>query len=172
MKNKISIVIIIIFCLFTSSVGFNSAKADYREINPSNFAKEKTATLFLSDPQIISGGKYSMKLMVDTGGQSANAILSSLNFPKNEINAEGINIENSVCGYFIENDFDNEQGDLNIVCGKPYPGFSGTAEVAEIVFTKKTFGLSRFIFSSATVLANDGYATNILLEAKDKNISF
>jgi hypothetical protein len=179
MKNKISI-IIIIFSLFISSVGLNAAQAEYRTADPANFAKEKTAVLFLSDLTQISDDKYKIKLMIDTGSQSVNALLASLNFSGEIINIEEINIEKSICDLFIENSFDNEQGVLNITCGKPYPGFNETAEVAEITFSTlapQPFGtmeptVAGFTFSDAMVLANDGYGTDILLGAKNSKIYF
>jgi len=170
MKNKISTTIIIIFSLFVSVLGPNTAWAEYRVIDPSNFAKEKTAVLFLSEALELPDGRFKIKLMVDTGGQSANALLASLHFSNDIINIEELNIDNSICDLFIENAFDNEQGFLNIICGKPFPGFNESSEVAEITFTKKIAGETNFIFTEAMILANDGYGTDILLEAKDKNI--
>jgi len=172
MKYKISTAIIIISSLLVSVFVFGGGivRAEYREIDPANFAKEKSAVLFFTEPIGTIDGKYKTKLMIDTGGQSANAIFAELNFPIRSLRAESLDTDNSICDFFLEDSFNNEQGTMNIACGKPYPGFNGVAEVVEITFSTIEPTIASFDFTDAMVLANDGFATNILKKTEDKVI--
>ena len=128
-------------------------------------SQEKTAILKLEEKATSTD-----HLIINIGlnpGQSINAVWSSLEFATTSLFVEKINLENSFCDLFIMNSFDNINGTIDIMCGKPFPGISTSSTVAEITFKKLKKQTSALSFSdNSLVLANDGYGTNVLLRTE------
>jgi hypothetical protein len=165
--NKNSIIFFLIIAIIFGFSG-NKARADYRPV----FSKytEKTAVLYMEGNNEMTDGKVHIKIMADPGSQSMNALSFRLNFSPDRLRLDAISIDDSLCSFFIENDFNNTDGDINITCGRSYPGTNQIGEVAELIFTPNAAGYGELNFADASVLGCDGYGTNILIDAKDKMI--
>lgn len=123
------------------------------------------------DPEsdvVEKGTEKQVAIVVRTGGEAINAISANLKFDPARMRVEEVVTDHSICtdGFFIEKNFDNAAGTVDVVCGIPTPGYSGTKGiVAEILFTPLTTGPVALTFASTTqVLANDGLGTNVLRE--------
>lgn len=125
-------------------------------------ATEKTASLFFS-PISTKGSNLTVKIMLNPGGQAVNAIGTIISFPAEILTISGINKDNSACEFFMDEEIDNNSGQLNFSCGTPTPGIEKESQLAKIIFTKKKSGWATLSFNDdSMVLANDGYSTNIL----------
>lgn len=142
-------------------------------IRESQKATEETAVLFFDNYE-RDGDTFSADIMVDPGGQPINAVGFTVNFNNSMVAVKNIEITNSFCELFIINEFDNfEQGEINIACGKPYPGIEKTSLIARVDFLVSGNGWSDLEFDeNAMVLANDGYGTNVISELKNISIKF
>ncbi len=127
-------------------------------------ATEKTASLNMGlDEQNTDSDTSVVKISTNPNGQAINAVGVLINFATSTIIIKDINTSNSFCTLFIVNTIDNQNGQINIICGKPYPGISTEATIAEITFQKLTSSAPDITFaSSSMVLANDGFGTDIL----------
>lgn len=135
-------------------------------------AEDRTASLYLDGTtKNIEKNSFALKIMVDPGGQAINTVGVVLNFPIDKVKVQNINIDNSFCNLFIDNDFNNILGQIKISCGKFYPGISEQAEIATVKFDIINIGLTKFNFDdSSVVLANDGFGTDVLESVNNKSI--
>lgn len=135
-------------------------------------AEDRTASLYLDGiTKNIEKNTFDLKILVNPGGQAINTVGIILNFPVEKIKVKNINIADSFCDLFVENNFDNIDGQIKISCGKYYPGINSQAEIATIKFDITKVGLTKFTFDeSSVVLANDGFGTDVLESVNDKSI--
>lgn len=125
---------------------------------------EKNASLdMVITESATTTNSFILKISANPHSQAINAVGSYINFSTSTLEATEIDFENSFCDLFIENSIDNEIGRINIICGKPYPGVSEEATIAEISFKRLSTASSSVEFdTSSMVLANDGFGTNVL----------
>jgi len=127
-------------------------------------ATEKTASLDMNLINLIATSTtFTVRVSTNPNGQAINAVGALINFSTSSIKALNINFENSFCELFIFDTIDNENGQVNIMCGKPYPGVNTESTIAEITFQRLNTATSSIAFdSSLMVLANDGFGTDVL----------
>lgn len=152
--------------------GFNPAKAEneltYREIKAQ--AAAKTASLFITPVKERSNGLITIDLVLEPGGEEANAVETEIYFDSNQLEVAEINKEKTFCQMFVEENL-STPGKIKLSCLAPYPGTKEISNVYTIVFKQKNIGESWITLSpNSQVLANDGYGTNILKEAKEQKI--
>lgn len=127
-------------------------------------ATEKTASLDMSlvSPSATSSS-FTVRVSTNPNGQAINAVGTVINFSTSTIKAINIDLTNSLCSLFIFNTIDNQTGQVNIMCGKPYPGINTESTIAEITFQRLNTATSSIAFDpSSMVLANDGFGTDVL----------
>lgn len=130
-----------------------------------NEVNAASSSLYLSPPSgtYEVGSIFSVKVKVDSGGESINAAEGTLIFNPVELNITKISTSNSIFSLWTTNPtFSNSTG--NIVFGggtsSNFTGTSGT--VVTITFKAKASASAQVSFSSGWILAADGKGTNIL----------
>ncbi len=108
-------------------------------------------------------------IWVDPGTQAMNASGVVLNFATSSIEIFGILTGNSFSDFFLDNSFDNNLGELKLSGMKPYPGIATTSLLGQIIFEKIDYATSTIsiLKEKSMVLANNGFATNILATTTD-----
>jgi hypothetical protein len=125
----------------------------------------EAASLYLSPATGVhqANSTFSVRVMVNTQGQSINAADASLSFNPRELSVVSVNRSSSIFNLWVtEPTFSNSVGSINFSGGLP-SGYSGTAgTVMTITFRAVGSGTARVNFSNGSVLANDGRGTNVL----------
>lgn len=152
---------------------FQPAQAEnnpsYREIK--NQPASKTASLFITPVKERADGLVTIDLVLEPGGEEVNAVETEIYFDSNQLEIAEINKEKTFCQFFVKEDT-SISGKIKLSCLAPYPGTKEISNVYTIVFKQKTVGETWLKLSAdSLVLANDGYGTNILKEAKEQKIS-
>ena len=124
------------------------------------------ATLSLSPPigTFSVGSTFNMSILLDTTGQSVNALSSLISFPPDMLQVVSPSLGQSVVGVWTNAPkFDNVNGTLSFEGGIPDGIVADNALVSTITFRVKSVGTAivKFIDPSK-VLANDGLGTNVL----------
>lgn len=109
------------------------------------------------------GKSFSVNVIVSSPGQAINAISGVVSFSDNLEVAE-LSQSGSIIKLWAQDPFySNATKTVNFEGIIFNPGFSGpSGKVITIGFKAKNSGIGRIIFSSASVLANDGKGTNVL----------
>lgn len=126
-----------------------NAAALYFSPSSANFPIDKTfkITLYVSSPE-----------------QALNAIQATINFPADILEATGYEKENSIINLWIQEPFiSNKDGVIKLEGISLNPGFMGNqGKFITIIFKAKILGSASLVISPASVLANDGFGTEIL----------
>ncbi len=127
------------------------------------FAEAATLSLSPSTGVYTSGSTFSVKVMVNTGGQSVNAADGVVSFNPKELSVVSINRSSSIFNLWVaEPSFSNSAGTISFSGGSP-AGFTGqTGSIMTVTFRAAGAGTARVNYKSGSVLANDGRGTNIL----------
>lgn len=125
------------------------------------------ATLSVAVPSgsHVVGDTVIVPVVVSTAaGETLNAVSGVVSFPTDKLQVVSVSREASVLNFWIADpSYSNAAGTVGFEGGVYNPGFSGSgAHVVSIVFRVKAAGEAPLSFGSASVLANDGKATNIL----------
>ena len=155
------LLVILLYCLFWKP-------NPIIRLNLNKFrGSDAKAVLYIDAPTEVSnaGKTLSVKIMLDTKGNSVNAVQSILKYDNETLEIVSTNTKDSFCTYYPENSYNNEIGEVRLSCGTPYPGFKGTNTLEIIEFlTKATKTTKLEIDNKSMVLANDGKGTNLLKE--------
>lgn len=130
-----------------------------------------TASLyFLPDSGSFEVGKIiSVRFAVNTGNNPINLVEATLSFSKN-LEVTSFSKNGSIISlWFNEPSFSNTDQTIYFSGGIPNPGFTGIGRLLIINFKAKSAGSAWIRVSSAQVLANDGFGTNILKESGSAN---
>jgi len=160
MKNRI--VKILIFILFVSPAVL---KAEIDNPRIANENAVKNAEIFLTlEVFDASSSTGIFNIWINPESQSINASGITLNYGTSSIVMLATMTGNSYCDFFLENSFDNSLGILSLSGMKPYPGIATTSLMGQIFFEKIDEATSTISISQkdSMILANNGYATNIL----------
>ncbi len=172
-KRNFVIIAIIILLIFVYLLFFKPNPWLRYNIDQLRAEKSESA-LSIESPDEINGvgKKFTVKINVDTMGNSVNAVQSYLKFDSKIIEVSDSKTASSFCKFYPENNFDNSKGIVRLSCGSPYPGFRGTNTLQEIEFNTKLIQTTKIYFSDdSMVLANDGKGTNLLREFPSKEIT-
>jgi hypothetical protein len=116
-----------------------------------------------------------MSVMLDTGGESVNAIRLSLSYNPDELKIQSVDMDRSVCKNFIISEHNSESGKIVMECIIPKPGFKGNSAVVTDLYLKPQEGVTQsslHFLEDSQVLADDGLATNVLRMAVDSTLRF
>ena len=161
MLKKIFIIILIAgFSLFWQ---LYSASAEDGTIGAAlYFTPDKTT--FLDPDELV------VDLVLDTGGQNANALLFGLGFDHERLELTDMNIDDSICPIVGRQSIDNTAGQAGFICGSPV-GFNGSSlPVSRLTFRKRAAGFAALVvLGYSQVALSDGYGTYISLQRETHN---
>ena len=106
---------------------------------------------------------FEVSLIVNTGGQSVNAIEAFVNFPPDKLQV--VSLSKSLIELWVaQPSFSNTKGTVSLQGGIPTPGINTSAgSIITITFRAKSSGTVTLTYGdSSKVLANDGSGTNLL----------
>jgi hypothetical protein len=105
-----------------------------------------------------------IRVMVDTGGEDINSVGAKLSYDKNAFTVVGIDTSTSECRSYLEKSFDPETGKIDLVCLLKLKKERPTSfDVGTIIIQPTRPGNTVLhIENDSEVLANDGFATNVL----------
>ncbi len=118
------------------------------------------------------GDTITVKILLSTGGESANAVSGSLKFSQDILSLNSVSKSGSLITLWAqEPTYSNSLGtiDMEGVILSGYTGSSGT--VATLSFKAKSTGSANIKFNSSSVLANDGQGTNIISKSGQANFT-
>jgi hypothetical protein len=166
-KCTLIVIIVLLILLYDSPIYAD----DINDRLPENDFKQ-TAIIFISSATATTTDNFiEIKIIIDPKKQAINAVGIFLQFSKDKLRVKKLVRKNSFCDLFVAEKFNNDTGEINVSCGKPYPGINKLSEIMTVVFEKKQIGLAQLIFTDkSVVLANDGFGTNVLKEMKGKTI--
>ncbi len=126
----------------------------------------KAATLLLS-PQVGNfsvGSTFNVSILLDTKGQSVNALEVSLSFPPDMLQVISPSTGRSIIEVWTASPkFDNKSGKIELRGGIPGGISASSALVSTVTFRVKSVGESAIKFlDNSKVLLNDGLGTNVL----------
>jgi len=110
------------------------------------------------------GETFSVRIMVSSPRQSINAISGVLSFPTDRLQVVSVSKIGSVLSLWVqEPTFSNSQGTVTFEGVVPNPGFAeSNGRVLGINFKVSGTGPAEIRMKSGSLLANDGYGTNVL----------
>lgn len=110
------------------------------------------------------GQTFTVRIVVSSATQAVNAVSASLSFPRDMLQVASVSKIGSILNLWVqEPSFDNNAGTVSLEGVVPNPGFTGAnGSVLSINFRVIAPGTANLRFNSASLLANDGYGTNIL----------
>jgi hypothetical protein len=110
------------------------------------------------------GDNFSIGVFVSSADQAMNAVSGTLSFPADKLEVTSVSRNGSVVNLWVqEPSYFNNTGKVNFEGIVLNPGYSGSAgRVITVNFKTKGPGTANVIFSSGSILANDGQGTSIL----------
>ncbi|OGI95062.1 hypothetical protein A2917_01635 [Candidatus Nomurabacteria bacterium RIFCSPLOWO2_01_FULL_42_17] len=139
------------------------------------FAHEAYAASLSLSPSSGSynvGDAFSVRIILSSTDQSANAVAANIAFSKNLLTLTSISKTNSLVNIWaLEPSYSNVNGtaDMEGVILNGYTGSNGT--IITFYFKAKAAGNANIRFASSSVLANDGQGTNIIKSSGQANFS-
>ncbi len=136
-----------------------------------SFSKHAFAATISISPatqQVVDGNVFRLNFSINTEGQPINNAEGIVQFPTSTVEILSIDSTSSIFGLWVDPPaFSNTAGTITFNGGIANPGYTGASgKVFSVVAKAKKEGTASFIFSSATIRANDGLGTNVL---KSKN---
>ncbi len=109
------------------------------------------------------GSTFSVSVYASSPDQPASAFSAYLSFPTDKLNVTSLSKNGSIISVWVqEPTYSNSGGTIGFEGFIPNPGYTGTGgKLLTITFQVKAEGTANVNFTSAAVLANDGYGTNI-----------
>jgi hypothetical protein len=110
------------------------------------------------------GDSFSVSVTINSTTQASNAVDGVVSFPIDKLQIVSVSKENSIINLWAEEPtFSNSAGKVYMSGIILNPGFSGSAgKILKINFKVAKAGNAAVVFSSGSILANDGLGTNIL----------
>jgi hypothetical protein len=131
----------------------------------------EAASLYLSPSSGLYGlsDNFSVSVLVSSEGQAINAVSGSISFPQDRLEITAISKSGSIINLWVaEPSFSNSAGTVSFEGIVLNPGFTGRGgKIITITFKAKSAGDFSLIFSSGSILANDGTGTNVLAGMDD-----
>lgn len=109
-------------------------------------------------------GAFSVSVYVSSAERPMNAVQGDISFPADKLEVTSLS-KGSVINLWVQEPvFSNSAGSVNFEGIVLNPGFTGASgKIITINFKAKSSGTATLVFSSGSVLANDGKGTNILI---------
>lgn len=116
------------------------------------------------------GEQFSLDLMINAKGSSANAAQVTIYFPSDKLKVVTISKSDSIFTLWPkEPTWSDTVGEISFVGGLPSPGFIGKAKVFTITFEAQSSGRAEISFSDAKVLADDPQGTDVCIDEDQEN---
>lgn len=139
------------------------------------FSTAQAATLRLNaDASSVSAGEsITLNIVLNSEGVAVNNAEATIAFPTDMFDILSISKSGSIFSLWVEEPyFSNTTGVITLNGGVPTPGFNGSnGPVVSIVAKAKKKGQAEFVFSNASVRANDGLGTDVLSSKQGKIIT-
>ncbi|MCK4386972.1 MAG: hypothetical protein KAV41_02740, partial [Candidatus Pacebacteria bacterium] len=119
------------------------------------------------------GRDFGVSVYVSSSDRSMNAVSGGISFPADKFEVKSLSKSGSIINLWVqEPSFSNTLGAIDFEGVVLNPGFLGSSgKVLTVNFRAKKEGTVPLIFSSSSVLANDGLGTNILTSLGTANYS-
>lgn len=127
-------------------------------------ASANAATLYFSPSSgsYTVGSNFSVSVYVSSADQAMNAASGAISFPSDKLEVSSISKSGSIISLWVQEP-SFSQGAVNFEGIVLNPGFIGASgKIITANFKVKAAGAASILFSSGSVLANDGKGTNIL----------
>jgi hypothetical protein len=110
------------------------------------------------------GQTFSIRIVVSSPAQAINAVSASLTYPTDKLQVTSISKIGSILNLWVaEPSFSNSSGTISLEGVVPNPGYIGSSgPVLTVNFRVVGTGPATVRYSSGSLLANDGYGTNVL----------
>jgi len=110
------------------------------------------------------GQTFSASIYVSSPDQTMNAVSANISFPSDLLQIVSLSKNNSIITNWVqEPSFSNTNGTITLEGIVLNPGYQGSSgRILTINFKARTAGTAEVVFTSSSVLANDGLGTNIL----------
>lgn len=122
--------------------------------------------LFISPSEGIYevGELFSVLVNINTGSQPINVGSGQINFDNQRLEVQTVGYARSIFNLWTEEPkFSNVGGTVRFSGGLPNPGFVGASgSILRVTFKAVAAGQAPIVFTSGSLLANDGRGTNIL----------
>jgi hypothetical protein len=126
----------------------------------------QTATLYFSTISTgkVVGSTFAVNVYAASPEASAAAFSALISYPASQLEITSLSKDGSVITFWVqEPSYSNTAGTVSFEGVTPNPGFVGSSgKLLTMNFRVKAGGSSQISFLSGSVLANDGYGTNIL----------
>lgn len=111
------------------------------------------------------GATFTVAINVNASDEAINAVSGKLSFPASLLSVVSISKSGTIVDLWVqEPSFSNANGTINFEGIVLNPGFTGASgHVMSVTFRTRTEGSPALSFSAASVLANDGQGTNVLV---------
>ncbi len=132
------------------------------------------ATLLLnpSNGSYAVGSVVPVEVIVDTEGETINAVSGELSYDATHVRPASIKISDSLVDLWIKQPSTSASEDIVAFEGLILnPGFSGKGKIATINFEVIGSGSTIVSFVSGSALANDGMGTNVLTRFSESALS-
>lgn len=109
------------------------------------------------DPDIYTasvGSSFTVKVMVDTGGEAVNALTTDFTYPVDKLEVLNIDSTNSTFGLTVEEVYSSGTVFISRGYTPEGGGFTGVGEVATIQFSALSLGQANLNFTTDAVVAN------------------
>lgn len=144
-----------------------------------SLAKAQTAngaTLLFSPASgtFTVGSTFNVSIVVNTGGNSINAVRADISFPANRLQVVNPSAGTSFISIWVNQPaYSNTAGTISFQGGLPNPGIkTESGIVSTITFRATAPGAAKLTLKdSSQVLANDGQGTNLLTSRGDANFT-
>lgn len=109
------------------------------------------------------GNIFTVSVSINTKGADINNAEGAIRFPSDLLEVVSVSRSGSIFSLWVEEpNFSNSAGTISFNGGLPTPGYNGASgKVFSAVFRAKKVGTASLLFSSASILANDGLGTNV-----------
>ncbi len=122
------------------------------------------ASLYLAPPDgaHVVGDSFSVSVGVNSGGTAINSAQATISFPTNLLTVTNVSQNGVFSLWPVSPTYSNESGTVTFAGGLPNPGYNGSSgTIITITFQGTAAGTADVNIGSATVLANDGFGTNV-----------
>ena len=127
-------------------------------------AELRFAALF-NQENLAVGQEFRIRVMVDPAGQSINLVDAELYYSTSTLYLVEIDTTNS--DFSLNLIGNTNLGTASLIAMQPWPGVATSSLVADLVFLSLAPGTAEVDFRpESTVLANDGYGTDVLKSAE------
>ncbi len=168
--RNVALLVITAILIFAVSFTFITLNHRIRFSQFGTTTQTHNATLHLlpDNGNFNTGDTERVVIQLLTGGETINAVQTTIAYDTDKITVTDILTANSFCQLFPIRAVDVANGKATIACGLPTPGYNKTAgTVAELLLHLKQSGTFSLKFENSEVLANDGLGTNVLGSTTD-----